>query len=48
MSSRSIVYDRSTACARDVFCEMFSLEIAKYPSKVRAGVLAFVLKSEHK
>ena len=39
---RDIVYDRSTACARDVSCEKtFSQEIAKYPSNV-----PFVLKTE--
>ena len=40
-----MVYDRSIACARDACCT-FS-EIAKYPSQVRAGVIVFVLKSEH-
>ena len=39
-------YDRSTACARDA-CFTFS-EIAKHSGQVRAGVIAFVLKSEHK
>ena len=35
------MYNRSTACARDVSCEKtFSQEIAKYPSNV-----PFVLKS---
>ena len=39
---RDIVYDRSTACVRDVSCEKtFSQENAKYPSNV-----PFVLKSE--
>ena len=45
---RNIVHDRSTACARDTCCETFPLEIAKRPSKVRTGVLDFVLKSEQK
>ena len=45
---RNIVHDRSTAWARDTCCETFPLEIAKYPSKVRTGVLDFVLKSEQK
>ena len=39
---RDIVYDRSTACARDVSCEKtFSQEIIKYPSNV-----PFVLNSK--
>ena len=39
---RDIVYDRSTACARDVPCEKtFSEEITKYPSNV-----PFVLNSK--
>ena len=37
-----IVHDRSTAGARDACCETFS-ESTKYPSQVRAGVIAFVL-----
>ena len=41
---RDIIYDRSTAYARDACCT-FS-EIAKYPSQVRAGVIAFVLKTK--
>ena len=44
---RDIVHDHSTAGARNACCDTFS-EIAKYPSQVRAGVIAFVLKSEHK
>ena len=44
VSGRDVVYDRSTACARDVsFEKMFSREIAKYPSNV-----PFVLKSKAK
>ena len=39
---RDIVYDRSTACARDVSCQKtFSQEIAKDPSNV-----PFILKSK--
>ena len=41
---RDIIYDRSTACARDACCT-FS-EITKHPSQVRAGVIAFVLKTK--
>ena len=43
---RDIIYDHSTACARDACCTF--PEIAKHPSQVRVGVIAFVLKSEHK
>ena len=41
---RDIIYDRSTACARDACCT-FS-EIAKYSSQVGAGVIAFVLNNK--
>ena len=44
---RDIFHGHSTAGARNACCDTFS-EIAKYPSQVRAGVIAFVLKSEHK
>ena len=41
---RDIIYDRSTACARDT-CSAFS-KIAKYPSQLCAGVIAFELKTK--
>ena len=48
---KDIVYDRSTAYARDVSCEKtFSLEIAKYPSnvpfvwKLKAKIVSTVLQ----
>ena len=41
---RNIAHDRSTACARGACCT-FS-EVAKYPSHVRAEVIAFVLKTK--